>query len=274
MNQEQIFNLLTKDYMLILATSTEDIKIVKQIREEVYTAKYNKPIEFLNSIGIIFDEDDKQSFIYLLKNNETNTYVGTVRVFFMNKHTPSQKLPMQQTVKSKSIQPYLKNLPVIEISRLALIKDLPLHEDFTALKLRTLLTYGLMVVTRINSIVYSPVIIFSIMENSLYRILKRQSVYFKKIANTVDSYGTKRIPFAANGKRMIIETEESMGEITKYYLKELCENPEKFWNFIDNNPYLKRSDVNLDKICKLFNEHGDDIDLSLLTAEEKDYSIA
>ena len=260
--------------MLILATSTEDIKIVKQIREEVYTAKYNKPIEFLNSIGVLFDEDDKQSFIYLLKHNATNKYIGTVRVFFMNKHTPSQKLPMQQTVKSENVKLFFKKLPVVEISRGALIRDLPHHETFTALQLRTLLTYGLMVTTRINFLLYSSLTVFSIMENALYRILKRQDVNFEQIAEVVDSYGTKRTPFAIERKKLLQDTEENMGKVTRYYLKELCKNPEKFWDFIDNNPYLERSDIHLDKICKLFSEYGDDVDLALLLAEDKNYSIA
>ena len=39
-----------------------------------------------------------------------------------------------------------------------------------------------------------------------------------------------------------------MGQLTRYYLKELCKNPESFWQFIDNNPYLERSDIQLDRI--------------------------
>ena len=65
-----------------------------------------------------------------------------------------------------------------------------------------------------------------------------------------------------------------MGVVTRYYIKELCQKPEKLWDFIDNNPYLERSDIHLDKICKLFNKYGDDVDLALLLAEDKNYSIA
>ena len=203
MSPEQILHLLTEEYTLVLATSKEDIKNVIQIRKEVYTTKYNKPIEFLNSIGVLFDEDDRQSFIYLLRHNETNKYVGTVRVFFMNKYTPSKKLPMQQTVNEENIKSFLQKLPVVEISRLALSRNLPQHKIFSALQLRTLLTYGLMIATRISFILYSSLTVFSIIENSLYRILKRQKVNFEQIAETVDSYGKKRTPFAIERKKLL-----------------------------------------------------------------------
>ena len=60
-----------------------------------------------------------------------------------------------------------------------------------------------------------------------------------------------------------------MSKITKYYLKKLCKNPESFWQFIDNNPYLERSDIQLDRICQLFEEYGDDVELSLLMDEKE-----
>jgi len=176
---------------------------------------------------------------------------------------------MQQTVKAKNIKSLLQKLPVVEISRGALIKDLPHHENFSALQLRTLLTYGLMVSTRINFILYSSLMVFSIMENSLYHILKRQNVNFEQIAEPVDSYGTKRTPFAIERKKLLRETEETMGKITRFYLKKLCTHPEKFWQFIDDNPYLERSDIQLDRICQLFKEHGNDVDLSLLLGDQK-----
>jgi hypothetical protein len=41
-----------------------------------------------------------------------------------------------------------------------------------------------------------------------------------------------------------------MGEITRFYLRELCKSPEAFWQFIDAHPYLDRSDIVLDKLCQ------------------------
>jgi hypothetical protein len=41
-----------------------------------------------------------------------------------------------------------------------------------------------------------------------------------------------------------------------------------FWSFIDNNPYLERSDMQLDNICKLFKENGNNITLSQLLDEK------
>ena len=52
-----------------------------------------------------------------------------------------------------------------------------------------------------------------------------------------------------------------MGQLTRHYLKELCKNSESFWQFIDNNPYLERSDIQLDRICQLFKEFGDDVSM-------------
>lgn len=248
----------------MLATNSEDLKIVKQIREEVFTSKYTQSSVFLDSIGLLFDKDDEQSFIYLLKHNATNRYVGTVRVFFINKHTPTQILPMQQTVKAAHIKSFLQKLPVVEISRAALVQNLPHHEKYSALQLRTILSYGLMISTRIDFILYPSHMVFAIMENSSYRILTRQNVNFEQISEPVDSYGTQRTPYAIERKKLLIDTEETMGRITRYYLKKLCQNPKKFLQFIDNNPYLERSDIQLDKICQLFKEHGDDVDLALL----------
>ena len=59
--------------------------------------------------------------------------------------------------------------------------------------------------------------------------------------------------------------------LSLFYLQDLCKNPEKFWEFIDNNPYpyLERSYIQLDRICQLFEAHGDDVDLLLLLAEKK-----
>jgi len=269
MQSEHIFNLLTKEYSIILATTENAFQVVKEVRSAVFSTKYAMSPEVLESKGYLFSQDDKQSFIYLLQHNDTGKYVGTVRAFFVNEHTPVQKMPMQKDGNVQGIEEYTQKHPIVEISRGALIHVLPQHEHLSALQLRTLLTYGLMVATRINFLLYHYSMVFSIMEPSLHRILKRQFVHFKQIGEPVEYYGT-RTPFAIERQELLSDTEESMGEITRYYLKELCQNPDSFWQFIDNNPYLKRSDIQLDRICKLFKEYGDDVDISLLLGLEKD----
>jgi len=270
MYARQFYDLLVEDYSLVLATTDEELVEVKKIREEVYSIKYNKPISYLESINLILDKDDEQSFIYLLKHNKTDQYIGTVRMFFLNNKTNILKLPMQQTVTDEHIFDYLHNLPVIEISRLALKKSIPTHSEYSDLRLRTTLTLGLMVATRIILFLYPSDLVFSIIEPALHRILRRQKVNFEKISDTVDSYGTQRIPCAIKREKLLYETESTMEKLTKYYLKQMCQNPEKLWNFIDNNIYLDRSDIQLERICKLFKEYGDDVDIALLLGENKD----
>lgn len=136
-------------------------------------------------------------------------------------------------------------------------------------QLRTLLSVSLMSMTRINFFLYHYANIFAIMEKSLHRILKRQSVAFKSIGDAVDYYGV-RFPFVINQNDLALaikKTEESMGEVTKYYLLELCKNPETFWKFIDDNPYLDRSDIHLDKICQIFKKYGEHVSIERLVKE-------
>ncbi len=71
-------------------------------------------------------------------------------------------------------------------------------------------------------------------------------------------------------EKLINESKNILGQLTLFYLKELCQNPEKFWHFIDNNPYLERSDIQLDRICQLFEEYGDDVDIPLLLKGHKE----
>jgi N-acyl amino acid synthase of PEP-CTERM/exosortase system len=263
---KEALHLLTQEYSLILATTEKDFQAVKKVREEVFSPKYTMSPELLESKGYLFSQDDKQSFLYLLRHNDTDKYVGTVRVFFINEHTAVQKMPMQKDGNVQGIEHFTQKLPIVEISRGALIKDLPQQENLSALQLRTILTYGLMVATRINFILYSYSMVFSIMEPSLHRILKRQGVNFEQIGEAVEYYGI-RTPFAIERKKLLNDTEETMGQITKFYLKELCQDPESFWQFIDNNPYLEHSDIQLDRICQLFEEHGDDVSMELLLGE-------
>lgn len=111
------------------------------------------------------------------------------------------------------------------------------------------------------------------MELSMHRILARQNVHFEQIGEPVDYYGM-RTPFAIDRKKLLKETEESMGDITRHYLKALCKDPEPFWQFIDANPYLDRSDIRLEKICELFKTHGEDVELSYLLEENEEMAAA
>lgn len=268
MPHQEIFNLLTKEYTLILATTKEHFNAVKKVRSDVFQHKYSIYPELKNSNWYLFSKDDIQSFIYLLRNNTSNTYVGTVRVFFINHKTPINQLPMQKDGDVKGIQKLTHKIPICEISRLNLLSDLPKHSKLSTLRLRTYLSLGLMIATRINFFLYNYNKIFAIMEDSLERILTRQGVHFQQIGETINYYG-KRTPFGIDKNPLLIDTDPTMGKITRYYLKELCKNPEPFWEFIDQNPYLEREDIELERICKLFEEYGDDADLALLMGEEE-----
>ncbi len=48
----------------------------------------------------------KQSFIYLLQHQATGRYVGSVRILFVNKHTPVQEIPMQKDLHIKNIEAF------------------------------------------------------------------------------------------------------------------------------------------------------------------------
>jgi len=265
---EEIIYLLTKEYSLVLATTEKDIEAIKEIRNDVLFHRYSIYPELKESKWYLFSQDDKQSFNYLLKHNSSGKYIGTVRIFFINNHTPLQKLPMQRDSNIENIEYLTQNLPICEISRFALSSNLIKYKDFSELRLRTYLSLGLMIATRINNFLYHYSTVFSIMEPSLKRLLKRQNANFQQIGETVNYYGI-RAPFAIRREKLLQETEENVGQITRYYLKELCKNPESFWKFIDSNPYLERSDIQLDRICQLFEEYGDDVELSLLMGEKE-----
>jgi len=266
---DKVFHLLTEEYSLILAKTQEDFQAVKEVRSDVFVNRYAIYPDLKKAKWFLFSQDDEQAFIYLLQHNATKKYVGSVRVFFINEHTPVQIMPMQRDGKVEDIEHLTKDLPICEISRLALIKTLPEHKDFSMLQLRTLLSMALMSATRVNFLLYHYSRIFAIMERSLHRILKRQSVAFEPIGDAVDYYGV-RFPFVIKKENFLIagkKTEGTMGQLTRYYLKELCKNPESFWQFIDNNSYLDRSDIQLDRICQLFKEYGDNIDMELLLGD-------
>jgi N-acyl amino acid synthase of PEP-CTERM/exosortase system len=249
MRDNPIIALLTEEYIIELATTSSQLEDVKKVRKQILLPKYHTRGEIKDTERFFFNEDDAQAFIYLLKHRQSNTYVGTVRVYFINDRTPQQFLPMEHYTHAKSLKTYSRRLPVCEISRLALARELPKHNTFSPRHLRTLLTLGLMATTRINLFLYPYTYVFSLMESSLDRLLRRQKVNFEQIGDYVECYG-KRAPFVIERKKLLAETEETMGEITRFYLRELCKSPEAFWRFIDAHPYLDRSDIVLDRLCQ------------------------
>jgi N-acyl-L-homoserine lactone synthetase len=264
---QEVMHLLTKEYSIVLASGEEDIAEVKKIRKEILLPKYQNFASIEDEDLFLFNKDDEQSFIYLLRHNPTQTFVGTIRVFFINDTTPIQTLPMQKDGNVKGIEDLTKDLPICEVSRLALSGTLPKYKDLSALRLRTYLTMGLMSTIGINIFLYKYTKVFSIMEPSLHRILTRQGVNFISIGEVVDYYGM-RMPYAIEREKLIDESKNILGQLTLFYLKELCQNSEKFWQFIDNNPYLQHSDIQLDMICRLFQKHGENLDIPLLLQDQ------
>jgi len=273
--QDKVFHLLTEEYRLIHATTQEHIQSVKDIRAEVFVSKLETPLAVLEKRKFLYNKGDEQSFIYLLQHVQSKKYVATVRIIFINEHTPIKEMPMQKDGKIQNIVHLTNDLPICEISRLAMIKDLPKHDELSMLQLRTNLALGLMSATRINFMLYHYENIFAIMERALHRILKRQGVQLESIGDAVDYYGL-RFPFVIT-KDALIEagksTENTMGKVTRYYLQELCKSPDSFWDFIDNHPYLKRSDIQLDRICKLFKTYGANVPTTLLFGVEEQTTI-
>jgi len=263
----KVFHLLTEEYTIILAATQEHFHAVEAIRNDVVVNHYP---DIEETKEYIFSQDDEQSFIYLLQHKATKKYVGSVRVFFANEHTPAQEIPMQKDLHIKDIERFTQELPICEVSRFALIKNQIKHKDFSELRLRSYLSLALMCATRINFLLYHYSRIFAIMEHSLHHILKRQSVAFEPIGDAIDFHGI-RFPFVIKKEDFITageKTEGTMGQLTRYYLKKLCKDPESLWQFIDNNPYLERSDIYLVKINQLFETYGDDVDLALLLEDE------
>jgi len=266
MTQDHIFTLLTQDYTLLPATTEKELEAVKVLRREVFSKKFNLSVDTLEKEGYIFNEEDAQSFIYLIKHNESQSYVGTVRIFFINEQTPLKELSMQRIGKVTGIDNYTKNLPLAEISRMCLKHNLPSHTTHSTLQVRNILAYALMVMTRINFFLYRPAMVFAVMETSLFRLLSRQNVFFQQIAEPVEFYGI-RIPYTIERNKLLQDTESTMGKVTRHYLKALCTNPSDFWSFIDNNPYLARTDTELERLCELFHTHGDDVTLDMLLGD-------
>jgi len=266
MFKQEIFHLLTQEYSLKLATEKNDFDSVKAIRKEILLAKYQSKMIIEDEEKFLFNEDDEQSFIYLLRHNKTQRDVGTIRLFFVNSKTPCQELPMQKYGNVKNIAEYTKVLPICEVSRLALLNTLPEHPNFSALQLRTALTIGLMSTIGINIFLYPYKNIFSIMDPSLHRILRRQGINFEAIGEAVDYYGMA-IPYAIERTKLIHESKEILTKLTQYYLNKISKDPRHLQEFIQNNPYLDQQGTKLDQICHSFKEHGESIPLSLLSKE-------
>ncbi|AKF24546.1 hypothetical protein YH65_03425 [Sulfurovum lithotrophicum] len=251
MTEPSIFHLLTEVYSLHLAVTEQDIESVKQVRKEALLPAYQTYADIEDESAFLYNRDDEQSFIYLLQHNATQKYVGTIRVFFVNDATPIQKIPMQIYGHVKEIESYVAEHPVCEVSRLALSGSIEPYEGLSGLRLRTYLTVGLMSAIGINAFLYPCNSIFAIMEPALYRILKRQGIDFEPVGPAVEYYG-KRIPHMIGRKDLIFGSKEILGEITLHYLSKLCQDPDRFWAFVDRHPYLDRSNMHLSKICQCF----------------------
>jgi N-acyl amino acid synthase of PEP-CTERM/exosortase system len=273
MKEPAIVHLLTNVYSLELALNEEDIEKVKEVRKKAILPIYQDLTEIENEERFLFNQDDEQSFIFLLKHNATGAYVGTIRIFYVNDKTPIQNIPMQIYGNVQGIEAYVSQHPVYEVSRLALLPHIKGDENISALRLRTYLTMGLMSAIGISMFLYPCKYIFAIMEPPLHRIIKRQGVDFRQVAPSVEYFG-QRIPYMIERESLIFEAKEIFAEITKHYLFKLCQTPETFWQFIDNHPYLERSDIQLERICQLFDQYGKKIDLNLLLEQDSNTSTA
>ena len=263
MTTPSIFHLLTQEYSLVLVTSEDDIRALKEVRRKTLLNAYQNLAKIEDEETFLYNKDDEQSFIYLLKHNPTENYVGTIRVFFVNPHTPIQKIPLQLYGNVQNIDHLVAEHPVCEVSRLALASDLEPYPGLSALQLRTSLTMGLMSTIGINMFLYQCNNIFSIMEPALFRILRRQGIHFQQIGPAVEYYGM-RIPHMIKRETLITGSKEMLGEITLFYLRQLCHAPEKFYQFIETHPYLNHSDLRLEEICRIFREYGEKVTVPFL----------
>jgi N-acyl amino acid synthase of PEP-CTERM/exosortase system len=256
MNNTEIFNLLTKEYSLKLVTNNDDIKKLKEIRQKVLLPAYEKHTHIEDIDKFLYNQDDEQSFIYILIHNTTQKPVGTIRVFFINDKTPIKQLPMQMYGGVSDIDSYMQTYPVCEISRLALIKDLPSYPKLSALKHRTILTIGLQSAIAINMYLYGYTTVFSIMEPALYRLLSRYGINFKPIGQEVDYFGP-RIPHAIPRDKLMREADKTLWEIALFYLKKLAQNPDEFIEYINNHPYLDIDELYIQKLIDTISNNPD-----------------
>jgi N-acyl-L-homoserine lactone synthetase len=263
MNITDLYDLLTKEYYLKLVQNDDDIAQLKEVRKKVLLPAYDKRTHIEDVDEFIYNQDDEQSFNYILVHRKTNKAVGTIRIFFINDKTPIQQLPMQMYGGVDDIEDYTKDKPICEISRLALIKDLPSYKDIPALSLRTSLTMGLFIALGINIILYSYKKIYTINEPSLSRMVRRQGVEFQVIGKEVNYFG-RRIPYIINYETLIKNSNKTIEELTLYYLKEIISNPTELIQYIDKHPYLELDELNLNKLKAFFQQNPNPSAVDLL----------
>jgi len=254
--KNDIFNLLTQEYQLKLVINQNDISELKDIRSRTLLKVYEKQAHIEDVEHFLYNQDDEQSFNYILTHTASNSVVGTIRLYFLNDKTPLQQIPMQIYGKVQDIQHLVDQHPVCEISRLALARELPKHDTLSALRLRTYLTIGLFSTVSSNIFLYKYKNVFSIMEPALHRLLTRQGVDFKCIGKGVEYFG-ERFPHIISREKLITKTNDALLDISMFYLKELVSNPKNFIEYINNHPYLSRDDVMIEKLIDIFKTKPD-----------------
>ena len=254
------------EYRILLVSTEEEIAAVREIRREVYGKKFSLGDEALEAQGFIWNEEDRQSFIYLLEHIPSSTYVGTTRLTFVRNNTPIQALSMQQHG-VKKLEGFDTNTAAVEVSRFALSSQHIAGIETVDSTLRNILSLELMIAVRLTLFLYPSPHVFSFMERSLYVLLRRRRTYFRKIGPSVNVLG-ERTPYYIEREKLLADTERLSDQGTRYYLKEFCKNPGKLWAFVDGNPYLDRSDIRLEYLCEIFEKYGDDADVSLLIGED------
>ena len=111
-----------------------------------------------------------------------------------------------------------------------------------------MLSFLLFLSVRISAVIYPVKVLFSIMEPALHRLMKRRGIDFHPIGEAVDSYGTRRIPYLAYASELFKQTEPSMGEITRYYLRRMSDPSYGLEAFIKNHPYIPYEQTTLKQL--------------------------
>jgi len=246
-----INELLTNEYQIKLVITHKDIEDLKEVRYKVLVPAYEKYQKISNIDSFLYNHDDNQSFVYILIHTPTQKPIGTIRVFFINDKTPIKRIPLQIYGGADDIDMYTNQKPICEVSRLALIRDLPPHPNLSSLKLRTILTIGLQAAIAINMYIYDYKMVFSSMAPSLYRLLHRYGVNFEPVGKEIDYFGP-RIPHAIPRDKLMKEADKTLWQIAMFYLKDLATNPNAFIKFINDHPYLDIEDINLNQLIDLY----------------------
>ncbi len=266
MSNEEVFELLTQKYTLVLASTPDEIEAVIQIRKDVFSKKLGLSSDILEKKGFLYGESDKQSFIYLLKENSTGNFIGTNRIFFVNELTPISVITKEIYSHVDNIESLTKGVSICEISRFALLQNIEPCGELSGLQLRGYLSMALMATIGINIFLYSCDHIFATMERSLHRIIRRQNIIFKEIGDPVEYYG-ERIPYMIKRNDLIANAKEIFESLVLYYLHKICSDPDKLYNFIEKNPYLDYSHMQIDRLSYLFKKYGKDIRVSDLLSQ-------